>query len=143
MLKYKPIQHDYEALRLVIIRLPKADGRYVYRKITQLLQIEGRKVNHKRVQHLWREEGLQLPQSHKKRTCLYNKDSSVIRLRPDHENHICSIDFVHDKLANRRSYKMLTVIDEYAREALSISTPLKVFAIRFVYPMMHQKTFLL
>ena len=66
-LKYKPVQHDDEALRLAMIRLAKAYGRYGYRKITQLLQIDGWKVNHKRIERLWREEGLKLPERHKKR----------------------------------------------------------------------------
>ena len=110
------------------MRLAKAYGRYGYRKITQLLQIEGWKVNHKRIERLWREEGLQLPQRHKKRKRLYHKDSSVIRLRPQHSNHIWSIDFVHDKLTNGRSYKMLTVIDEYTREALCVAVRPKMNA---------------
>ena len=61
---------------------------------------------------VWREEGLQLPQRHRKRRRLYHKDSSIIRLRPTHPNHVWAIDFVHDKLDNGRSYKMLTVLDE-------------------------------
>ena len=52
---------------------------------------------------------------------LYHKDSSVIRLRPRYQNHIWSIDFVHDKLASGRPYKMLTVLDEYSREALCVA----------------------
>ena len=127
-LKYKPVQHDDEALRLAMIRLAKAYGRYGYRKITQLLQIDGWKVNHKRIERLWREEGLQLPQRHKKRKRLYHKNSSVIRLRPHHQNHIWSIDFVHDKLTNGRGYKMLTVIDEYTREALCVAVRSKMDA---------------
>ena len=127
-LKYKPVQHDDEALRLAMIRLAKAYGRYGYRKITQLLQIEGWNINHKRVERLWREEGLQLPQRHKKRKRLYHKDSSVIRLRPNHRNHIWSIDFVHDKLTNGRSYKILTVLDEYTREALCVAVRPKMNA---------------
>ena len=127
-LKYKPVQHDDEALRLAMIRLAKAYGRYGYRKITQLLQIDGWKVNHKRIERLWREEGLQLPQRHKKRKRLYHKNSSVIRLRPHHQNHIWSIDFVHDKLTNGRGYKMLTVIDEYTREALCVAVRSKMNA---------------
>lgn len=111
---------DGEDLRLAMIRLAKQYGRYGYRKITQLLRIEGWKVNHKRIERLWREEGLQLPRRHKKRKRLYHKDSSVIRLRPQYPGHVWSIDFVHDKLSNGRPYKMLTVIDEYTREALCV-----------------------
>jgi len=116
---YKSVpKDDEEDLRLALIRLAKQYGRYGYRKIAALLRVEGWLVNHKKVERIWREEGLQLPQRHKKRRRLYHKDSSVIRLRPKHPNHIWSIDFVHDKLSNGRSYKMLTVIDEYTRQAL-------------------------
>jgi len=121
-LNYKPAdKNNEEALRLAMIRLAKQYGRYGYRKITQLLRIEGWRVNHKRVERLWREEGLQLPQRHKKRKRLYHKDSSIIRLRPLYQNHVWSIDFVHDKLSNGQSYKMLTVLDEYTREALCVA----------------------
>jgi len=112
---------DDEELRLALIRLAKQYGRYGYRKITRLLRIEGWIVNHKKVERIWREEGLQLPQRHKKRRRLYHKDSSVIRLRPQYPGHIWSIDFVHDKLSSGRSYKMLTVLDEYTREALCVA----------------------
>ena len=106
---------------MALIRLAKQYGRYGYRKITRLLQLEGWKVNHKKVERIWREEGLQLPHRHKKRRRLYHKDSSVIRLRPQYPNHIWSVDFVHDKLSNGRSYKMLTVLDEYTRQALCVA----------------------
>lgn len=108
---------------MVDMRCPAGDVHIAergYRKIAALLRVEGWQVNHKKVERLWREEGLQLPQRHKKRKRLYHKDSSVIPLRPKHPNHIWSIDFVHDKLSNGRSYKMLTVIDEYTRQALCV-----------------------
>ena len=119
-LQYRPDPKDDNALRLALIRLAKQYGRYGYRKIAELLRIEGWKVNHKKVERIWREEGLQLPQRHKKRRRLYHKDSSIIRLRPTHPNHVWSIDFVHDKLGSCRSYKMLTVLDEYTRQALAV-----------------------
>ncbi len=62
-----------------------------------------------------------MPRRHKKRRRLYHKDSSVIRLRPTHPNHIWAVDFVYDKLSNGRPYKILTVPDEYAREALCVA----------------------
>ena len=77
--------------------------------------------DHKKVERLWREEGLQLPERHKKRKRLYHKDSSVIRLRPHYPDHIWSVDFVHDKLSSGRPYKMLTVLDMYTREALCVT----------------------
>ena len=118
---YRKVPKDEDSLRLALIRLAKQYGRYGYRKITELLKIEGWQINHKRVERIWREEGLQLPQRHKRRKRLYHKDTSVIRLRPKYPNHIWSIDFVHDRLSNGRPYKMLTVLDEYTREALAVS----------------------
>jgi len=124
--RYKIAPKDDEALRLAMIRLAKQYGRYGYRKITELLRIEGWSVNHKKVERLWREEGFQLPQRHKKHKRLYHKDSSIIRLRPHHPNHIWSVDFVHDKLSNGRPYKMLTVLDEYSRKALCVAVQSKM-----------------
>ena len=86
--QYRVAAKDDDSLRLALIRLAKAYGRYGYRKIAKLLRIEGWKVNHKKVERLWSEEGLQLPQRHKKRKRLYHKDSSIIRLRPKYPNHI-------------------------------------------------------
>ena len=99
--RYKSVKNNNDdELRLALIRLAKQYGRYGYRKIAQLLRIEGWTVNHKKVERLWREEDLQLPHRHKRRKRLYHKDSSVIRLRPKHPNHVWSVDFVHDKLSN-------------------------------------------
>ena len=124
-LHYKPKVQDY-ALRLAMIRLAKQHGRYGYREITELLRIEGCRINHKKVERLWREEGLKLPERHKKQRRLYHKDSSVIRLRPMHPNHVWAIDFVHDKLSNGRRYKMLTVLDEFTRQALCVEVRCKM-----------------
>ena len=66
-LRYQSSPKDDDALRLALIRLAKQYGRYGYRKIARLLRIEGWEVNHKKVERLWREEGLQLPQRHKRR----------------------------------------------------------------------------
>ena len=77
--RYKAAQarEDDDNLRLALIRLAKQYGRYGYRKIYELLRIEGWTINHKKIERLWREEGLQLPQRHKKRKRLYHKDSSL------------------------------------------------------------------
>ncbi len=108
-------------MRLALIRLAKQYGRYGYRKIGQLLRIEGWCVNHQTFERIWREEGLQPPrQRHKRCKRLYHHDASLIHLRPHSPNHIGSIDFVDDELSNHRPYEMLTVIDEHTREVLSV-----------------------
>ena len=127
-LRYQVKPVDDTELRLAMIRLAKQYERYGYRKVTALLRIEDWRVNHKKVERLWGEEGLQLPRRHKKRKRLYHKDSSIIRLRPTHPNHIWAIDFVHDKLSNGRSCKMLAVLDEYTHEALRVAVRPKMNA---------------
>ena len=122
-----------------MIRLAKMYGRYGYRKVTELLRIEGWVVNHKKIERLWCEEGLQLPQRHKKRKRLYHNNHFIIRLRPQYPNHIWSIDFVHDKLSNGRSYKMLTVLDEYTRQGLCVAVRTRMGAsevLEELYPLL-------
>ena len=125
-LQYRAVPKDDDALRLALIRLAKRYGRYGYRKVAELLRVEGWRVNHKKVERLWCEEGLQLPQRHKKRKRLYHEDSSIIRLRPTHRNHVWSVDLVHDKLSNGRRYKMLTVLDEFTRQALAVEVGTRI-----------------
>ena len=79
-LQYRPAPKDDDALRLALIRLAKPYGRYGHRKITDLLHIEGWRVNHKKIERLWREEGLQPPQRHKKRRRLHHKDMAADRV---------------------------------------------------------------
>ncbi len=66
-LQYRSAEKDDDELRLALIRLAKQYGRYGYRKVCELLQAEGWRANHKKVERLWREEGLQLPHRLKKR----------------------------------------------------------------------------
>lgn len=107
-------------MRKDIERLVLKYGRYGYRKITALLHAEGWKINYKRVERIWKEEGLKVPQKQKKRSRLYFNDGSCIRLRPLHKNHVWSYDFVQDKLQNGRKIRMLKVIDEFTRKCLKI-----------------------
>ncbi len=95
-------------------------GRYGYRRITALLQREGWPVNHKRVERIWRREGLKVPKKQPKRGRLWFNDGSCIRLRPERKDHVWSYDFVFDRTHDGRLFKMLTLIDEYSRECLAI-----------------------
>jgi len=103
-----------------IIQLASDYGRYGYRRVTALLRGEGWLVNHKRVERLWRQEGLKVPQKQPKRRRLWLADGSCVRLRPTHRDHVWSYDFVMDRTSDGRSFRMLTLIDEHSRECLAI-----------------------
>jgi putative transposase len=119
--RHTPVLSDDEGkLRTDIVQLALKYGRYGYRRITALLQRDGWRVNHKRVERIWREEGLKVPKRQPKRGRLWLNDGSCVRLRPTHRNHVWSYDFVADRTHDGRAIKMLTVIDEFSRECLAI-----------------------
>jgi putative transposase len=119
--RYKAlIRNDEASLTQRIIALATKYGRYGYRRITALLQHEGWQVNHKRVERIWRSEGLKVPQKQPKRGRLWLNDGSCIRLRPEYPNHVWSYDFVMDTTHDGRPFRMLNIIDEYTREILTI-----------------------
>ena len=111
---------DEQALRARIVALATRFGRYGYRRVAALLSREGWHVNHKRVERLWREEGLRVPAKQPKRGRLWQADGSILRLRAEHANHVWAYDFVFDRTADGRKLRMLTVVDEYTRECLAI-----------------------
>ncbi len=103
-----------------VIELAREFGRYGYRRITALLQREGWTVNHKRVERIWRREGLRIPRKQPKRGRLWLNDGSCVRLRAQRPNHVWSYDFVHDRTHDGRPLKLLTMVDEFTRECLCI-----------------------
>lgn len=109
---------DEEQLTARIIVLASDYGRYGYRRITALLRNEGWEVNHKRVERIWRQEGLKVPTKQPKRGRLWLNDGSCIRLRPEYPNHVWSYDFVQDRTHNGVAFRILNIIDEYTRECL-------------------------
>ncbi len=109
-----------------IIELAREYGRYGYRRIAALLQRDGWRVNHKKVQRIWRREGLKVPQRQPKRRRLWLNDGSCVRLRPEYQNHVWSYDFVMDRTHDGRPIRMLTVMDEYTRECLAIDVSRKL-----------------
>jgi transposase InsO family protein len=111
---------DEESLTADIINLAIRFGRYGYRRITALLRDQGWQVNHKRVERIWRREGLKVPMKQPKRGRLWLNDGSCIRLRPERKGHVWAYDFVACRTEDGRAVRMLTVIDEYTRECLAI-----------------------
>ena len=111
---------DDAALTADIVALATQYGRYGYRRIAALLRAAGWAVNVKRVERIWRLEGLKVPGKQPKKGRLWLNDGSCVRLRPERPNHVWSYDFVEDRTHNGRKFRMLNVIDEFTRECLAI-----------------------
>ncbi len=126
--KIPTTRDDEAALTADIIALAVQYGRYGYRRITAMLHQAGWTVNRKRVERIWRREGLKVPQKQPKRGRLWLNDGSCLRLKPEHPNHVWSYDFVEDRTHDRRKIRMLNVIDEFTRECLAIRVSRKLNA---------------
>ncbi len=125
--RYLPQDRDDEKpLVRRIIDLASMYGRYGYRRIVALLHMEGWWVNHKRVERIWRQQGLKVPQKQPKRGRLWMNDGSCVRRRAEHENDVWAYDFVHGRTREGRAFRMLVIIDEYTRECLSIDVARKL-----------------
>ena len=105
---------------MAVVRLASRYGRYGYRRVTAMLQWEGWRVNHKRVERIWRREGLKVPAKQPKRGRLWLTDGSCVRLRPQRRNHVWAYDFVALRTSDGKPVRLLTVVDEYTRECLAI-----------------------
>jgi len=111
---------EEERLTQRIVELATRYGRYGYRRITALLNGETWKVNHKRVERIWRREGLKVPKKQPKRSRLWLNDGSCVRLRPLHKDHVWSYDFMTARTADGRAFRILNILDEYTRECLAV-----------------------
>ena len=122
-----------DALTADIIALASQYGRYGYRRIAALLRVAGWAVNLKRVERIWRREGLKVPQKQPKKGRLWLNDGSCIRLRPERPNHVWSYDFVESRTHDGRKFRMLNVIDECTRECLAIRIDRKLNSTAVIY----------
>ncbi|GAU83472.1 mobile element protein [Bosea sp. BIWAKO-01] len=111
---------DEAALTADIVELATQYGRYGYRRIAAMLRSSGWAVNVKRVERIWRREGLKVPAKQPKKGRLWLNDGSCVRLRPECPNHVWSYDFVEDRTHDGRKFRMLNVIDEFTRECIAI-----------------------
>lgn len=122
----KKPRKDEPLLREQIVHLACQYGRYGYRRITALLRNDGWVVNHKRVERIWRQEGLKVPRKQRKRKRLWLNDGSCIRLCPEYAKHVWSYDFLDHSTSDGRKLRVLCMIDEYTRESLKIYSDRKL-----------------
>lgn len=106
-------------LRSWLVSFAKKRPRYGYRRAHAILGKEGWKVNRKRVQRLWREEGLKVTHKAKKRSRTGNSDTDAKRLQSEYSNHVWAIDYQDDQTADGRKIRLLNIVDEFTREVLA------------------------
>ena len=120
-IRYEPQPRPDEGpLTQEVIRIASQYGRYGYRRVTALLNDEGWSVSHSRIERIWKQEGLKVPQKQPKRRRLWLTEGNCIRLRPLWANHVWSWDFVMDRTHEGRPIKILVIIDEYSCRCLTI-----------------------
>lgn len=119
--RYQPRQVDDEAAMVKSMHeLVRRHPRYGYRRIWALLRDEGWIVNRKRVYRLWRKEGFKVPRRQHKKRRLGHVSNGIVRLRPQHRDHVWAWDFLHDRDEGNRPLKWLTLVDEFTRECLAL-----------------------
>ncbi|WP_455989503.1 IS3-like element ISMex5 family transposase [Methylorubrum extorquens] len=121
-------REDEAALTADLVELARQYGRYGYRKIGALLKAAGWFVNDKRVERIWRREGLKVPSRQPKRGRIWDRDGSCLRLRAERRDHVWSYDFVEARTHEGRKFLMLNVVDEFTRECLAIRVARKLKA---------------
>ena len=117
--RYTPVRlPDEDDVRADIIYKACNYGQVGYRKVADMMRNEGKVINHKRVERIWREEGLKLPKKQRKKRRLWLGDGDCVRLRAERKNHVWSYDFIEDKTMDGRKVRWLNIIDEKTRECL-------------------------
>jgi transposase InsO family protein len=122
--RYQPrsapkMRPDEQHLRQQIVALAHTHRRFGYRRVTALLRRSGARVNHKRVQRIWRAEQLRLPRRAQKRT-KPSRPPAALPNKALHRGHVWSYDFIFDWTEQGQQLKMLVVLDEYTRECHKI-----------------------
>jgi putative transposase len=113
--RYQSRRDPQDELRMRLRDLAGSRVRYGYRRLTVLLRREGREVNAKRVYRLYREEGLQVRTTKRAKRAAHARAPLPGAAWP---NQRWSMDFVSDRFADGRWFRILTVVDQYTRECL-------------------------
>ena len=116
-LRREPQPDRNQELRARLRSLAEERRRWGCPMLYQVLRREGWRVNHKRVERLYREEGLSLRRRRRRKRLSHLR---VVRQAPVAANQAWALDFVHDRLLDGRGFRALTVIDEWSRESLAI-----------------------
>ena len=131
--RHRPRRSDRDsALRARLRELSREHPRWGYRRAWASLRGEGWEANRKKIQRLWREEGLRVPARRRKRLRLGTSTVPAVRLRAERPNEVWALDFQFDTTTDGRVLKLLHVVDEHTREALAVQVERRIDADRTV-----------
>jgi len=131
--RYEPKESsEEERLRKWLNDFSQREPRAGYRTAAKHLRREGWEISDKRVQRLWREEGLKVPQKQRKKRRLGRSENGSQRQRASAPNEVWSYDFVMDRTSDGRRLKFLCVVDEFTRECLAIEVARRITALGVV-----------
>jgi putative transposase len=120
--RHQPVEPDRDrALCEQLRRFSRAHPRWGYRRAHAQLREAGWSVNRKAVQRLWREEGLRVPARRRKRQRLGMSTTPANRLAAEHPDPVWALDSQFDQTTDGRILKLLNVVDEHTREAMTIT----------------------
>jgi putative transposase len=123
--------NDEDELRAFLRAFSKQRPRWGWRRAAKALRREGRHVNNKRVQRLWRQEGLRVP-FRKRKKPLRGIGTPVAAMSLIAPNALWALDFQFDTTEDNRTLKLLNIIDEYTRECPAIVVERSIDADRVV-----------
>jgi len=126
------VVEDDAELRARLRAFSRRRPRWGYRQAHQHLLDQGFSINRKRVQRLWREEGLRVPQKRRKRQRRGDSTVPGDRLRAERPDHVWAFDFQFDVTQDGRLVKLLYVVDEFTREALAMEAERRIDADKVV-----------
>lgn len=112
------VADDEAALVAAMQALVRRHPRYGYRRIWALLCVDGWAVNRKRVYRLWKREGFKVPQKQRKKRRLGSSDNGCVHRSAQCKDDVWAWDFIHDRDAQGRPLKWLSLVDEFTRECL-------------------------
>jgi putative transposase len=118
--RHRPADADPDGeLRARLRDFAKDHERWGYRRAHRVLVREGHHVNRKKIQRLWREEGLRVPPRRHKRLRVGESTTRADRLRAERPDHVWALDYQFDVTSTGRTIKILHVVDEFTRESLA------------------------
>lgn len=116
--RYRSRKDPQIPLRRRLKELASTYVRYGYPRLTVFLRREGRKVNAKRIYRLYSEEGLTVRTKQRKKLARRQRLPAPAATRP---NLCWSMDFMSDRLADGRAFRILTIVDQYTRECVALA----------------------